>query len=348
VVELLLSHRADPNRKSAFVGTAAHMACAAGRLDILLLLHRNAATIEVQADGCTCIYISFARPQHAFLSNSRAYNLIPNTRLEVLFSSPGAVAVSMGHVDMVRFLLGRIQDLRLDEAAILTTIDHQSSGLVKTRWQRKDISLVMLAVSTLRVGILRLLFERGADVRSLDTLQRNALFWIGKLSTAEVYDSNLNAGLSACVTLLRRRGLHIDDRDQLGRTALVSTAYNLKYDAARTLLDQGAQIDAADEQGRTPLIYAATAQSAEHLRIRFVRLLCERGANVGLKDASGRTALDYAGDRPDRRETRILISLYEHQQAQNSLLDQAGTRCGVVDLPRPAATATLVDQSIGS
>jgi ankyrin repeat protein len=307
VVELLLAHRASPNRNSKYIGTAAHMACAAGRLDILMLLHQNGATKDIQADGCTRMYLSFTRPYHALLSSSRAYNLTLNIKLEVLFCSPGAVAVWMGHIDMVRFFLGGPNGLQLDETANLTTMDHQSLGRLRTQWQRKSISLIMLAVSALQSGILRLLLERGADARSLDTLQRNALFWIGKLSAPEVYDSATNAAHSACVTMLRQHGLNVDDRDHVGWTALISAAHNLKYDAARILLNQGAHIDAADEQGRTALMYAANAQNAERLRTRFVRLLCQRGANVSLKSNSGRIALDYTGDRTDCTETRMLI-----------------------------------------
>ena len=310
VVELLLAHRASPNRHSRYIGTAAHMACAAGRLDILMLLHQNGAMKDIQADGCTRMYLSFTRPYHALLSSSRAYDLTVNIKLEVLCCSPGAVAVWMGHIDMVRFFLGGPNGLQLNETANLTTMDHQSLGLLKTQWQRKSVSLIMLAVSTLQSGILRLLLERGANARSLDTLQRNALFWIGKLSAPEVYDSDTNAAHSACVTMLCQHGLNIDDRDNVGWTALISAAHNLKYDAARILLNQGAHIDAADEQGRTPLMYAANAQSAERLQTRFVRLLCHRGANVKLKSNSGRTVLDYMGGRTDCNEARNEIECF--------------------------------------
>lgn len=60
---------------------------------------------------------------------------------------------------------------------------------------------------------------------------------------------------------------------------------------AQTLLDHGARIDAADDQGASALTWAARLGSEE-----MVKLLLSRGANAGAKDAAGKTAEDNARD----------------------------------------------------
>jgi ankyrin repeat protein len=64
---------------------------------------------------------------------------------------------------------------------------------------------------------------------------------------------------------------------------------DLPYDASHTvnlLLENGADIEARDEQDRTPLIRAATYGQG-----RIVELLLDKGANIEARDPNGATAL---------------------------------------------------------
>jgi ankyrin repeat protein len=85
---------------------------------------------------------------------------------------------------------------------------------------------------------------------------------------------------------------------------LQNTAVYGDLDSARLMLDRGADINAFDSLGRTPLMYAA---ASDLLPLDLVKLLIERGADVNAKDThkqsgdSGLTALDIAklhGDTP--------------------------------------------------
>jgi ankyrin repeat protein len=96
-----------------------------------------------------------------------------------------------------------------------------------------------------------------------------------------------------CVTLLAAKGLSKDDYTM----ALTNTAALGDVNAVRLMLDHGANVNAVDPLGRTPLMYAA---ASDLLPLEEVKLLVERGADVNARDAhkmggdSGLTALDIA------------------------------------------------------
>lgn len=57
----------------------------------------------------------------------------------------------------------------------------------------------------------------------------------------------------------------------------------------RVLLDKGADVNAKDKKGMTPLMRAARSGEFD-----IVRVLIERGARISEEDEIGKTALDYA------------------------------------------------------
>lgn len=98
---------------------------------------------------------------------------------------------------------------------------------------------------------------------------------------------------SKCVALLAARNLSKQDYT----VALANTAVFGDLNAVRLMLDHGADVNAVDPLGRTPLMYAA---ASDLLPLDVVKLLVERGANVNAKDThkqggdSGLTVLDIA------------------------------------------------------
>jgi ankyrin repeat protein len=101
------------------------------------------------------------------------------------------------------------------------------------------------------------------------------------------------SGNSEIIGRLRKEGDRVDDRmNFVGLfpvTPMLELATTHRVSSVRALLDAGAQVDEADEDGMTVLAWAAIAN-----RVEMARLLIERGADVNHVDKNGMTPLLYA------------------------------------------------------
>lgn len=85
------------------------------------------------------------------------------------------------------------------------------------------------------------------------------------------------------------RGANVNARDGKGATPLVA-ACNLNFvEGAALLVEQGARVDESNSAGETPLITAV-----HNRNIELMRILLKAGANPDRADNSGRSARDYA------------------------------------------------------
>eukprot|EP01097_Dermamoeba_algensis_P004887 TRINITY_DN3134_c0_g1_i1.p1 TRINITY_DN3134_c0_g1~~TRINITY_DN3134_c0_g1_i1.p1 ORF type:complete len:1350 (-),score=327.49 TRINITY_DN3134_c0_g1_i1:118-4167(-) len=161
---------------------------------------------------------------------------------------------------------------------------------------------------------LSVLLENGADILSTDHMKRSVLdtaAYAGKLDCVSVLlqhplgqnllkqgDINNRMPMHAaactgqtviCDYLLRRDASLVNARDKFQRTPLhKACAYGFE-DCCKTLLENGAEVDALDINSRTPVMYAA-----HNGHYFIVQLLIESHANVNLQDKSKRTALAWA------------------------------------------------------
>lgn len=95
------------------------------------------------------------------------------------------------------------------------------------------------------------------------------------------------------VLLLLSHGADVNARDNNGETALIISARQGHHLVVRTLLEKGADVNAADKVGGSPVVYAAQFGHAVTLKV----LLDEGHADVQGK--SGQLALKYAKSHPD-------------------------------------------------
>lgn len=116
-----------------------------------------------------------------------------------------------------------------------------------------------------------------------------------------------------------QHGANIEARDNNGQTPLInaaaSAAWNDKaVEIVRLLLENHAQIEAKDNGGFTPLIYGA--QSG---KVDIVRLLLENHANIEAKDNNGETPLFWAAYKGDTEVVKVLLEHHANTEAKGGL-----------------------------
>src|SRR5205823_12493133 len=105
----------------------------------------------------------------------------------------------------------------------------------------------------------------------------------------------------------------VDTRSQLGRTPLlIAAAYDGATEAARLLIEKGADVNVRDKSGMSVLQQAASSNNIE-----LVRVLLAKGADVNTVDqGGGSTALMAAAGSGDRNAATVKL-LIEHGAAVN-------------------------------
>ena len=148
-----------------------------------------------------------------------------------------------------------------------------------------ESSPLLEAVTAGDAGTVELLIQRGADAKA-----------VGQIGLTMAVTTKC----TKCVDLLAAK---ITDK-AVYSGSLQDTAVYGDIKAVRLMIDHGADVNAFDPLGRTPLMYAAVS---DLLPLDVVKLLIEHGADVNAKDRhtkagdAGRTVLDIAklnGDTP--------------------------------------------------
>jgi len=102
--------------------------------------------------------------------------------------------------------------------------------------------------------------------------------------------------------LLIELGADIEAYDSYGRTPLQFASLRNAVNVARLLIEYGAEIEACDEYGQTSLTLASYNSSAD-----VARLLIESGADIEASDKAGRTPLHYAASGNSLDVAKLLI-----------------------------------------
>ncbi|OAQ99952.1 hypothetical protein LLEC1_04023 [Akanthomyces lecanii] len=97
---------------------------------------------------------------------------------------------------------------------------------------------------------------------------------------------------SNIVKLLLENGANVEVKDEDGRTALSYIAEQGHEAIVKILLEKGANVEAKDRNGQTPLSWAA-----EKGHEAIVKMLLEKGAYVEAKDKGGQTPLSLAAEK---------------------------------------------------
>ena len=147
------------------------------------------------------------------------------------------------------------------------------------------------------VGVVRLLVEKGLEVKAQDTSADTPLHF------AAEYNPDHEV-----VRLLLDHGADVNAKNRLDETPLHKAAEFNTYGTlvvARALLERGADVNAKNKHGKTPLHIAAESNDAPGV----VRALLEHGADKGTRNDEGQTACWLAVSRGADEEIRRLLCL---------------------------------------
>jgi ankyrin repeat protein len=240
-------------------------------------------------------------------------------------------AALFADADMIELLLKRGADPnRTDESgatALMWSVPDISKvqrllargANVNARSQTERTALLVAASYPGTVNLLRLLVERGADLRAQDRSGATALSLAVRSSDIDVVRFLVERGLDpgALTPAARRVGLARNDRattdflmskgagSNADADALVTTATWHPVDLVARWIDTGASVNASNaaQYGRTPLLTAVTSEAAG---ADTLRLLLDRGADPNVPTTEGETPLDWAIYKGDRAKIQVL------------------------------------------
>jgi ankyrin repeat domain-containing protein 50 len=120
----------------------------------------------------------------------------------------------------------------------------------------------------------------------------------------KVLHTAVRNGLPTAAEMLLTAGANVNERDQEGRTPLSWAAEGGHQTVVKLLLETGkADVDSRDHNGRTPL-----SMAAEGGHQTVIKLLLETGrANVDPKGNNGRTPLSMAAERGHQTVVKLLL-----------------------------------------
>ncbi|EXA40276.1 hypothetical protein FOVG_09172 [Fusarium oxysporum f. sp. pisi HDV247] len=213
-------------------------------------------------------------------------------------------AVLQGHQRIMKYLLERDPNL-------ITVADGQSHTPLFSAVFRGSPSAV------------RLLLDRRADLRALDTYGNSVLHHAVNTEKSSVIKLLLDSGSdvnrqnaqgrtplhlaivgdhSSAVKALLERCSRTDIADNLGRRALHEAVLSGNKACTQLLLKHRVAVDARDNDGQTALVYAIQGRHGS-----LLKLLLEGGTDINAMDKYGFTMIMVAVQASDEKLTRILL-----------------------------------------
>ena len=230
-----------------------------------------------------------------------------------------------GHIRTIELLLHRGADINSETSLRCTPL------LYAIRGERADVTKFLLdhgayidghladsiytttAITQSLYGststITKMLLERGADVNLRDVEAHGG-------TLLHVVSRNQSGGSQTeKIKLLLEHGADLEADDEDGKTPLAAAAEDYTHEALPILLERGAQLEARDYKGRTPLGAAVCNNNT-----LGVQILLEKGANLETRDDRGHSPLVLAVRQGHLEMVRYLLSAGADPQALPSAI----------------------------
>ena len=358
IASLLLERGANINAATRSGMTPLILAASEGPPELVRLFLSKGADPEARTrDGATAFFHAVGEGQEdivrLFIEEGADVN---DTGYE---EPPLILAINEGELDIIRLLLDNGADPNLkhprnQQTAIQVAADEGEVDIIELLIERgaqfepgseNGHYALLEAVEEDNFDMIQYLLDRGMDVNasrdhetalgraSQEGNYEMANFLIDKgaaLSPASPGEELPPIGAAASeghtniVRLLLGKGADINATDIEGHTPLMMAAAEGYLETTRFLMENGASLEAVTrESERTALMFAAQEGQTE-----VVKFLLDRGANFNHQDESGRTALTEAIAENELEITEILIKAGADPQQQGdhhpSLIEAAG------------------------
>lgn len=256
-----------------------------GQHDALNAMQANALILKASDHGCTAVVAAMLDGG----VNLEAQDRVGNTAL--------IHAARAGQIAVVNILLARGADITHRDAAGSTALfaavernQTQAALLLLGHGANPDTpgrsgaSPLAAAAFNANDAIAAALLAHHADATAVDRTGKPPIVYAAARAATPIVlrllatGIDVNARYANDLTVLMWASGYADGASVADGVALV-----------RELLVRGAQVEAADNRGRTPLMIAAERGHAE-----VIRLLLAHGANPARRDKQGKTAADLA------------------------------------------------------
>ena len=236
---------------------------------VQILLDAGANPNEVNALGLTPLIA--AAPEAAKVKALLAAGALANTKSKVGQHALAVAASSARGAQSVRLLL--------------------AAGAAVNEPAAQGVTPLLAALGgSCYVESVRLLLAAGSDVKAIDGGGFGAAHGAIACSPAVLKDI-LQRGANVNQQNTFAGKVRHGDIQLKGLSPLMLASAHFGPAIVRVLLDAGAQVNARDVRGMTPLLFAV---SSEDQNAEVVRLLLAKSADRALKDASGEDALAWA------------------------------------------------------
>lgn len=266
IVRLLLENKADVNSQDSSGHTALIKASVRSGPSVVRLLLENGAEVNTQNKFRHTALIGAS-----ILNNESTVRLLLDNGADIHIrdgrgQSALMVASSNNAESVVLLLLGNGADISVQD--------------------EEGISALMKASYMCHESLVRLLVENGAEIDAKDHHNNSALMLTLLKETWNYLhpEEELKKALDV-ILLLLKLGAATDIKNKDGDTAL-RLALKFKEEAVRLLLDNGADVNDQDSDGRSALMLASMKDN----RLMVVILL-QNGADIDAKDHQNNSAL---------------------------------------------------------
>ncbi|KAH8982527.1 ankyrin repeat-containing domain protein [Lactarius akahatsu] len=307
-VQFLLQHGADVNARQEDLSTPLHLAADWGDFEsegncsslVQLFLEHGAEVNSRDKQGSTALHHTLLRQginvARLLLDHGADVNAEDNFGWTPLH----LVSAAGGYSDEVRF---SVAQLLIERGADVNARDKDHKTPLHFAWG---------------LQLVRMLLDHGADVNAEDNLSRPPLhrmceeyYWPDRSDFAQ---------------LLTERGADVNARGKDHKTALHLASRALNFESMRVLLDCGANVNAEDLLGQTPLHGLLVEHGADvntqnkrcatllhiaasKLNLESVRVFLDLGASANVKDSRGQTPLHKVLLSKHHRKDRLGIAL---------------------------------------